>query len=142
MKKSIAHAQWKGKIKDGRGTLKFTGYEGAYTFASRFETGRGTNPEELIGAANAGCFSMYLSLLITEEGLIPENIDTRAEVTLDKDDTGPIITEIKLDCKVICSGLDKDKLKELAEVSKAKCPVSRLYSGGTARISVDTQLIS
>jgi len=72
MKKSIAHAQWNGKINDGSGTMKFTGYEGAYTFASRFENAGGTNPEELIGAALAGCYSMYLSLLLTEEGLNPE----------------------------------------------------------------------
>lgn len=142
MKKSNAHAHWTGKIKDGRGTLKFTGYEGAYTFASRFENGRGTNPEELVGAAIAGCFSMYLSLLITEEGLTPESIDTRADVTMDRDDIGPNITEITLDCKVKCSGLDEDKLKKLAAVSKEKCPVSRLYAGGTARISVDAQLVS
>ena len=141
MKKSNAHAYWTGKIKDGRGTLKFTGYEGAYTFASRFENGRGTNPEELVGAAVAGCFSMYLSLLITEEGLTPENIDTMAEVTMDRDDIGPNITEITLDCKVKCSGLDEDKLKKLAAVSKERCPVSRLYAGGTARISVDAQLV-
>ncbi|HBE43183.1 MAG TPA: peroxiredoxin [Bacteroidales bacterium] len=141
MKKSNAHAHWTGKIKDGRGTLKFTGYEGAYTFASRFENGRGTNPEELVGAAVAGCFSMYLSLLITEEGLTPENIDTMAEVTMDRDDIGPNITEITLDCKVKCSGLDEDKLKKLAAVSKERCPVSRLYAGGTARISVDAQLV-
>lgn len=141
MAKSNASAQWRGKIKDGRGTMKFTGYEGAYTFASRFEDGKETNPEELIGAAHAGCYSMYLSLLLTEEGLNPESIDTKATVAIDKDDSGPYISEIKLDCKVKCKGLDKNKLKELASVSKEKCPVSRLYAGGTAKISADAQLI-
>ena len=142
MSTSNAQAQWKGKIKEGRGTMKFTGYEGAYTFSSRFEGGKGTNPEELIGAAHAGCFSMYLSLLLTEEGFTPESIDTNAEVTIAKDDSGPHITEIKLDCKVKCNGLDANKLKELAATTKEKCPVSRLYAGGTAKIVTDVILIN
>lgn len=138
---SNAHAQWRGKIKEGRGTMKFTGYEGAYTFASRFDGGGGTNPEELIGAAHAGCFSMYLSLLLTEEGLNPESIDTSAQVTIDKDESGPHITKIFLNCKVKCEGLDESKLKELAAITKEKCPVSRLYAGGTAEIEIKTALI-
>jgi osmotically inducible protein OsmC len=141
MTKSNAQAQWNGKIKDGRGTMKFTGYEGVYTFASRFENAGGTNPEELIGAALAGCYSMYLSLLLTEEGLNPEYINSKVDVIMDKDDSGPLITEIKLDCRIKCSGLDEGKLKELAAVTKEKCPVSRLYARGTAMISADAQLI-
>lgn len=141
MTTSKAEAQWKGKIKDGQGIMKFTGYEGAYTFSSRFENGGGTNPEELIGAAHAGCYSMYLSLLLTEEGLDPESIETKAEVTIGKDDSGPHITEIKLDCKVKCQGLEEDKLKKLAATTKEKCPVSRLYAGGTAKIYADAHLI-
>ncbi|MCB2196713.1 MAG: OsmC family peroxiredoxin [Bacteroidetes bacterium] len=141
MTKSKSLAQWKGKIKEGQGTMKFTGYEGIYNFASRFENGNDTNPEELIGAAHAGCYSMYLSLLITEEGLNPESIDTNAEVSLDKDDTGPYISEIKLDCKVKCDGLEESKLKDLASTTKEKCPVSRLYAGGTAKISAKADLI-
>ena len=142
MSTSNAQAKWAGKIKDGHGTMKFTGYEGAYTFSSRFEGGQGTNPEELIGAAHAGCFSMYLSLLLTEEGLNPESIDTNAKVTIGKDDMGPNITEITLDCKVRCQGLTDNKLQELAKTTKEKCPVSRLYAGGTAKISAYAQLIS
>ncbi len=138
---TTSYAQWKGTIKEGRGTMKFTGFEGAYTFASRFENSGGTNPEELIGAAHAGCFSMYLSLLLTEEGLNPESIDTKANVTIDKDDSGPYITEIKLDCKVKCYGLDESKLNELALITKEKCPVSRLYAGGTAKISAEAHLV-
>ncbi|HAH58777.1 MAG TPA: peroxiredoxin, partial [Bacteroidales bacterium] len=111
MSTSNAHAQWKGTIKEGKGTMKFTGFEGTYTFASRFENSGGTNPEELIGAAHAGCYSMYLSLLLTEEGLNPESIDTKASVTIDKDDSGPHITEIKLECKVKCQGLEDAKLQ-------------------------------
>lgn len=141
MTTSKVQAQWKGKIKDGKGAMKFTGYEGEYTFASRFENGKGTNPEELIGAAHAGCFSMYLSLLLTQEDLDPASIDTTAEVTIDQDESGPHITEIKLSCNVKCDGLEESKLKELAAITKEKCPVSRLYSGGTAKISAEAQLI-
>ena len=141
MATSNAQAQWKGKINDGKGTMKFTGFEGTYTFASRFEGAGGTNPEELVGAAHAGCYSMYLSLLLTEEGLNPESIDTVAKVTIAKDDSGPHITEIKLECKVKCSGLDEGKLKKLAAITKEKCPVSRLYAGGTAKILADAQLV-
>jgi len=141
MTKSKAQAHWKGTIKEGEGNMKFTGYEGVYNFASRFENGSDTNPEELIGAAHAGCYSMYLSLLLTEEGLNPESIDTNAEVTIDKDDSGPHISEIKLDCKVKCDGLEESKLKEFASTTKEKCPVSRLYAGGTAKIIAEAHLI-
>lgn len=141
MKTSQVQAQWKGQIKEGQGTMSITGYEGAYSYASRFEGGKETNPEELIGAAHAGCYSMYLSLLLTEEGLNPESINTKADVTIDKDDSGPFIKEIKLDCKVKCNGLEAAKLKELAATTKEKCPVSRLYAGGTAKISAEAHLI-
>ena len=142
MSTSKAQPHWKGKIKDGSGTMKFTGYEGAYTFTSRFEGGQGATPEELVGAAHAGCYSMYLSLLLTGEGLNPESIDTKAEVTIGQDDSGPHITEIKLDCKVKCHGLDENKLQKLAATTKEKCPVSRLYAGGTAKISAEAHLVN
>ena len=141
MSTSNAHAHWKGTIKEGRGTMGFTGFEGAYTFGSRFEGGKGTTPEELVGAAHAGCYSMYLSLLLTEAGLNPESIDTTAQVTIAGDDSGPHITEIKLDCKVKCQGLDESKLKSLAATTKEKCPVSRLYAGGSAKISAEAHLV-
>lgn len=141
MSTTKAEANWKGKIKDGSGTMSFAGYQGKYTFASRFEGGEGTTPEALIGAAHAACFSMYLSLLLTEEGLEPNSIDTSAEVSIDKDDIGPNISEISLNCKVKCDGLEKTKLDELAATTKEKCPVSRLYAGGTAKISVQAELV-
>ncbi|MBL0127857.1 MAG: OsmC family peroxiredoxin [Flavobacteriales bacterium] len=141
MSTSKANAQWKGTIKEGKGAMRFTGYEGSYTFASRFEGGRGTNPEELVGAAHAGCYSMYLSLLLTEEGLKPTSIDTAAQVTMAKDDTGPHITSIALDCKVACSGLTAEHLKELAALTKEKCPISRLYAGGSAKVTAVAQLV-
>lgn len=141
MSTSKAQAQWKGRIKEGHGVMKFTGYEGSYTFASRFEGREGTNPEELIGAAHAGCYSMYLSLLLTEEGLTPESIDTTAQVTIDKDESGPHITAIILNCVVKCEGLNETKLKELAATTKEQCPVSRLYAGGSANIEAKAELI-
>lgn len=141
MSTSKAKANWKGKIKDGKGSMSFAGYEGKYSFASRFEGGEGTTPEALVGAAHAGCFSMYLSLLLTEEGLNPTSIDTSAEVTIDKDDSGPHISKISLSCKVKCDGLDESKLKELASTTKEKCPVSRLYAGGSAKIDAKAELV-
>ena len=142
MATSNAHARWKGTLKEGEGKMSFTGYEGSYSFSSRFEKGEGTNPEELIGAAHAGCFSMYLSLLLTQEGLNPEDIQTWATVKMGEDDTGPHIQEINLQCKVKCKGLSDEKLQELAQTTKEKCPVSRLYAGGTATIESKVELIS
>ena len=137
-----AKASWEGTLKEGNGSMSFTDYEGAYTFASRFENGEGTNPEELVGAAHAGCYSMFLSALITNEGLIPKRVETQAVVSIGKDETGPCITSIKLDCTAICEGLSQEKFEELSVIAKAKCPISRLYSGGTAEIELNATLLS
>ena len=141
MSTSNAHAAWRGRIKEGKGTMKFTGYEGACTLASSFENAGGTNAEELVGAAHAGCYSMYLSLLLTQEGLNPESIDTSTQVTIDKYEIGPHISKIDIHCQVDCVGLTGSKLDELAAIAKEKCPVSRLYAGGTATIVARGQLI-
>jgi len=135
-----AKAVWNGTLKEGKGEMKFSNYTGPFTFASRFEEGEGTNPEELVGAAQAGCFSMFLSSLITSEGLKPKSVNTNATVTLGKDDIGPNITNIKLDCTVICEGLSQKKFDELAAAAKEKCPISRLYAGGTAKIELKAKL--
>lgn len=123
-----ANAQWNGTLKNGKGIMSFSNYKGPYTFASRFEKGEGTNPEELVGAAISGCYSMFLSALISEEGLNPESVQTTAKVHLESDNIGPVITKIELDCKVKCEGLSQYKFDELANASKEKCPISRLYS--------------
>lgn len=141
MSTSQARANWNGTIKEGKGKMAFGSFEGNYSFSSRFEDGEGASPEELVGAAHSGCFSMYLSLLLTQQDLNPESIDTSAEVVLDKDDQGPCIKTITLDCKVKCDGLDESKLDELAENARKNCPVSRLYAGGTAEIKVKTELV-
>jgi osmotically inducible protein OsmC len=135
-----AKALWNGTLKDGKGEMNFSNYSGPYTFASRFENGEGTNPEELVGAAQAGCYSMFLSALISGEGLSPQSIETTAAVTLGKDDTGPNITDITLVCSVSCEGLSQEKFKELSVAAKEKCPISRLYAGGTANIVLDAKL--
>jgi osmotically inducible protein OsmC len=141
MKTNNANAKWNGNLKEGKGEMSFTNFNGPYTFASRFETGEETNPEELLGAAQAGCYSMFLSALISGEGLNPETIDTLATVSLGGDDIGPRIENIKLTTKVVCEGLSQDKFKELAQAAKEKCPVSRLYAGGTATIELDAELV-
>ena len=141
MAKNTASAQWNGTLKDGSGEMKFSNYTGPFTFASRFEDGKGTNPEELIGAAQAGCYSMFLSALISKEGLAPTSIETTATVILGKDEIGPIVTNIDLISIVSCDGLSQDKFAELSVAAKEKCPISRVLGGSTAEISLNATLV-
>ncbi|MEX2467829.1 MAG: OsmC family protein [Gemmatimonadota bacterium] len=122
-----AQAEWKGDLKSGSGTLKTeTGaVDGSYTAASRFENGSGTNPEELIAAAHAGCFSMALSNILAEAGHTPKSVRTTAKVKLDMLDDGPTITSIELRTRGNVPGLDADGFLEHAEAAKKGCPVSR-----------------
>ena len=131
---------WNGTLKEGKGNMNITGYSGPFTFASRFEDGKGTNPEELVGAAHSGCFSMFLAALISGEDLTPESVETEAAVTLGEVDGGPAITKIKLTNVTKCEGLSQDKFAELSAAAKEKCPISRLYAGGTAEIELDAKL--
>ena len=128
MGKHYANAKWEGQLKDGKGTLNFTGFEGPFNFKSRFEDGEETNPEELIGAAQAGCFSMFLAALISKKELTPTSIETKATVELGQDD-GPKITSITLDCEAVVPGLSEEDFNTLAADAKAKCPISRLTTG-------------
>ena len=132
---------WNGSLKEGKGSMDITGYSGPFTFATRFENGKGTNPEELVGAAQSGCYSMFLSALIGGEGLTPESVETTAAVTLGEVDGGPAITNIKLATVVKCEGLSQEKFAELSVAAKEKCPISRLYAGGTATIELDAKLV-
>ena len=125
------NAVWQGTLKEGKGEMSFTGYTGPFTFASRFENETGTNPEELVGAAIAGCYSMFLSALISKEELTPTRIQTSATVHLERDDQGPVITKIELVCEASVPGLSQEKFKEVAAAAKANCPISRLYAGTT-----------
>lgn|SRR5690606_1804395 len=119
-----ADAVWTGTLKDGAGVMKLGSgaYDGPYSYASRFEEGPGTNPEELIGAAHAGCFSMFLSALLSKDGFTPTRIDTTAKVHLE---AGPTIAKIVLTSKADVPGLDADQLQSYAEQAKANCPVSK-----------------
>lgn len=124
---AISHSEaiWTGTLKEGSGTMKVaSGYfEGPYTFATRFEADpKGTNPEELIGAAHAGCYSMFLSALLTTNGTPPARVHTTATVHLT---AGPTISKIELDCEAQVPGLDEARFQELATEAKAKCPVSK-----------------
>jgi osmotically inducible protein OsmC len=119
-----SQATWRGTLKEGDGTMRVGDghYEGPFTYASRFEEGDGTNPEELIGAAHAGCFSMVLSALLTNKGYSPEEIATTATVHLG---AGPTINKIELNTSAKVPGVSNDEFQELAAEAKAGCPVSK-----------------
>ena len=137
-----ASAVWKGGIKDGSGTMSTeTGVlnDAAYGFKSRFENGKGTNPEELIGAAHAGCFSMALSLMLGNEGLTAEKIETQAEVTLDKVGEGFEITASHLNVVAKIPGADQAAFERIANKAKEGCPVSKLLK---AKITMNARLES
>ena len=140
--KTYGSAAWSGGIKDGKGAIST--HSGAlkdypYGFASRFEGKPGTNPEELIGAAHAGCFTMALSLMLGEAGLTAERMDTRAEVTLDKDGDGFSITAVHLTLQAKIPGADQATFDALTAKAKAGCPVSKLLN---ARITLEATLLS
>ena len=135
-------AVWSGGIKDGKGAISTK--SGAlkdypYGFASRFEGKPGTNPEELIGAAHAGCFTMALSLILGEAKLTAEHMETKADVTLEKQSDGFAITAVHLILKAKVPGADDAKFQELANKAKAGCPVSKLLN---AKITLDATLVS
>ena len=137
-----ASAVWKGGIKDGGGTISTeTGVlnEAPYGFKSRFENGKGTNPEELIGAAHAGCFSMALSLMLGNEGMTAEKIETQAEITLDKVGEGFEITASHLKVVAKIPGADQARFIQVANKAKENCPVSKLMK---AKITMDARLES
>jgi lipoyl-dependent peroxiredoxin len=126
-----ASAEWNGSLKEGAGKMRVgTGaFEGPFTFASRFENGKGTNPEELIGAAHAGCFSMALSAALGRAGHQPTSIKTDAKVHLDATDAGPTITHIELAVEGVVPGIDQAQFQEFAEGAKKGCVVSRALAG-------------
>lgn len=135
-----ANAVWTSGLKDGKGTMKLGSgaYEGAYSFASRFEEGTGTNPEELIAAAHAGCFSMALSAGLERAGHKPKSVKTTARVKLEKVGEGFQITTIQLQTDADVPGIDAEKFREQAEAAKKGCPVSRALAG--VQIELDAKL--
>ena len=133
-----ATAVWVGNLREGKGRL--TAPSGVlngtpYTFATRFENNPGTNPEELVAAAHAGCFSMALSGQLGEAGLTAEHIETRAVVTLEKTEAGWTVTTSRLTLKIKVPGAPREKVLELADKAKAGCPISRLLK---ANITLET----
>lgn len=140
--KKHASAVWTGGIKDGGGTISTeTGVlsNAPYGFKSRFEDGPGTNPEELIGAAHAGCFSMALSLMLGNNNLVPERIETKAEVSLEKSGEGFAITSSHLTVVAKIPGADAATFERIANEAKVGCPVSKLLN---AKITMDAKLAS
>lgn len=140
--KKTASAVWQGGLKDGKGQISTESgalKQAPYGFNTRFEGTPGTNPEELIGAAHAGCFSMALSMMLGEAGFTPERIDTHAEVSLDKQADGFAITAVHLTLKATVPGASEAQFQEIANKAKAGCPVSKVLD---ATISLDATLLS
>ena len=137
-----ASAHWAGGLKDGKGTVSTASgvlKNTQYSFSTRFEDGAGTNPEELIAAAHAGCFSMALSGQLGAAGLTAESIDTKASLTLEKTDAGFTITAIHLDVIVKIPGADQEKFDTAAQNAKKGCPVSRVLN---TNITMDAKLVA
>lgn len=138
-----AEAQWNGTLTEGRGTMKMASgaYEGQYSFSSRFEEGTGTNPEELIAAAHAGCYSMALSGALTRNGTPPTSINTTAKVHVNKKPEGGfIINQIELITEASVPGIDDAKFQEIAAATKQGCPVS-VALASVGDISVTAKLV-
>jgi osmotically inducible protein OsmC len=137
-----ATAHWSGGLKDGKGSVSTQSgvlNQTQYSFSTRFENGVGTNPEELIAAAHAGCFSMALSAQLGNAGMTAESIDTKATITLDKIDAGFTITSSHLDVEVKIPGADQAKFDEAAQNAEKGCPISRVLN---TNITMDAKLVS
>lgn len=139
--KRKASAHWQGGLKDGSGTVSTDSgvlSNTPYSFSARFESGTGTNPEELIAAAHAGCFSMALSGQLGNAGIVAESIDTQATLTMEKLETGWTVTEIHLDLRAKIANADQAAFETAANNAKAGCPVSRLLN---AKITMEAKLV-
>lgn len=140
--KRTASAHWQGGLKDGKGTVSTESGvldQQQYSFGTRFEDGKGTNPEELIGAAHAGCFSMALSMVLGEHDMVADSIDTKATVHLEEQDGGFAVPKVHLELRASIPGADVDKFLEAAETAKDNCPISKLFN---AEITLDAKLES
>ena len=133
-------AEWSGNLARGNGTMALGSgaFEGGYSFASRFESGEGTNPEELIAAAHAGCFSMALAAALSQEDHVPESVKTTAEVTIETVDGAPTITRSELSTVVSVDGLSDEEFQKFADEAKAGCAVSRAL--GAIEIGLEAKL--
>jgi lipoyl-dependent peroxiredoxin len=138
--KRKASAVWTGGLKDGKGTISTESgvlKQTQYSFSTRFENGAGTNPEELVAAAHAGCFSMAFSAELGKAGITPQSIESSATVTLEKSDAGFSVTSSHLEVKAKVPGADRAKVMEIANAAKAGCPISKLLK---ANITMDANI--
>lgn len=133
-----AQAEWEGKLASGRGKILFGGFEGGYSFASRMESGTGTNPEELLGAAQAACFSMALARELGRLHAAPRRIATRADVHFDKSGDSYAISAIDLHCEATAEGVSPEQFARAAEQAKLTCPVARAL--GAVEIQLEARL--
>ena len=142
MATSNAVATWEGKLKDGKGTFKAQSgvFSGAFSFGTRFEGKKGSNPEELIAAAHAGCFSMALSAALEKAGHPATRIETRAAVTLEMVDGAPKVTRSALEVRGKVTGIDQAAFQQAAEGAKKNCPVSKALQGNV-EITLDAKLV-
>jgi osmotically inducible protein OsmC len=143
MPKRTASAEWNGSLQEGDGTMRMASgaYEGPYSFQSRFQEGDGTNPEELIAAAHAGCFSMALSGDLGRAGYDPQHVETTATVHLELEDTGPRIARIDLDTRATVAGVSDEEFQRIAAGTKDNCPVSKALAA-VETIAVSAELVN
>jgi osmotically inducible protein OsmC len=142
MPKRIASAEWNGSLQEGNGTMRMASgaYEGPYSFQSRFQEGDGTNPEELIAAAHAGCFSMALSGDLGRAGYEPASVETTATVHLELGDGPPTLARIVLDTRARVPGIEAEEFQRIAEGAKQNCPISRALAA-VPTIEVNAELV-
>jgi osmotically inducible protein OsmC len=143
MPKRTASARWDGTLQEGSGTMRMKSgsYEGPYSFQSRFQEGDGTNPEELIAAAHAGCFSMALAGDLGRAGHDPSSVDTTATVHLEMEDSGPRITRIVLDSRASVPDISEDEFQRVADGAKHNCPVSKALAA-VETIELNAELVN
>lgn len=134
-----AKANWEGTLKEGKGVMKFANFEGPFTYQSRFEEEKGTNPEQLIAAAHAGCYSMDLSSRLEKAGFPAEEVETVAYVTLGRIDGAARITKIHLVCEVKVPGISEEEFARIAEATKLGCPISAALAA-VPSITLDAKL--
>jgi osmotically inducible protein OsmC len=137
-------ASWDGDLRSGKG-ITSTGSGGLrdlnYSFRSRFENGQGTNPEEMIASAHAACFSMALSMILGDQGHPPQNISTKANLTLSKTESGFKVSKIHLQTEGRVSGIDEPTFRKAAETAKENCPISKLLKPGLESLTLESKLV-
>ena len=137
-----ASAKWEGTLKEGKGNIALGSgaFEGQFSFSTRFEEGTGTNPEELIGGAQAGCYSMQLNVMLERNGTPADYVDTTAKVHLNRNDEGPVVDKIEIITEASVPGMDDETFQKFAADAKAACLISKLLSGSTAEITLEATL--